>query len=1049
MILTHYAIKFRTAVFVFIAVLTLMGMVSYNTLPREGSPDITIPQVFISIIYPGTAPEEMENLIVIPIEKRLNELGNVKDISVVAADSAAVFTIEYLAGVAVDTAIQRAKDKIDLARADLPADLDEPVVEGLNFSTDIPIMQFALSGVPDLERLKSTAEFLQDEIESIPGVKEAYLAGTREREIRIEFDLPRLVAYNIPIGDVLALVSKENVTISAGMLEVDRNKIQVRVPGEFDLASDLRDLVVVQRENRPIYLRDIATISDTYKDLESISRINGETAVSIQVFKRAGENSVRLIDGIKRHIDPAKLPKDIKVTIVQDDSKDIREMLAELENNIVSGFFLVIVVLLLFMGKRNSLFVGMAIPFSLLLSFTIMSLMGITMNMVVLFALILGVGMLVDNGIVIVENIYRLHCEGLPRIEAARRGAAEVAWPVTTSTFTTLAAFSPLLFWPDIIGDFMGYIPQTLIITLSSSLFVALVVNPAICSVLIKKGRLSFDDSHTELHPFVRAYETTLRGALQHRAQLLFISLLFLVLSAQLYNRFGKGVLLFVEVEPRAAQIEIRYPEGTAIEKTDAAMRRIEDSIRNFENIEFILSTAGQGMGNVFAAGSGGSYLGSFYIKFVDEDQRTGSTSELIQSFRERIGQIPGAEIKVQELEEGPPQKPPVNIEISGEDLEMLNEIAVEIKRRISSVPGLVDLRSDFESALPELQFIVDRKRAGMLGLDTETIGFFLRTSIYGSESLRKFRAGENEFDITVRLPRPAREQLSLPNEIYIPVQDALPVPLSSLGEFKYTSGRGVIRRKNQKRTITVSGNKAGRESNELLADIIPIVEQMKLPPGYRIEYTGDKEDQEESSAFLSKAFLLALAGIVVILVIQFNSVLLPLIIFTSIILSIIGVMWGLLLTRMHFSIIMTGVGIISLAGIVVNNAIVLVDCINQMKRKGLDTTEAVVHAGRLRLRPVLLTAITTILGLIPMAVGFSFDIHTLRFAVGGATSAWWAPMAIAVIFGLAASTLLTLIMVPLMYSLADSFAAFLKRRIRLDGQEPLVPNRETKNITS
>ncbi len=1035
MILTRYAIKFRTAVFVFMAVLVAMGIVAYRTLPREGSPDITIPQVFVTVIYPGTAPEEMENLIVIPIEKRLNELGNVKTISAMASDSVAVFSIEYLDGVDVDTAIQRVKDKIDLSRPDLPQDLDEPVVEGLNFSTDIPIMRFAISGDPELSRLKSIAEFLQDEIETVSGVREARIVGTREREIRLEFDLPRLVAYNIPLIDVVDLIAKENVTISAGMLEVDRNKVQVRVPGEFTLPSDLRDLVVVQRGGHPVYLRDIATVTDTFKDLETLSRIDGKTAVSIEVLKRAGENSVQLIDEIKQYIDPAKLPQDIAITIVQDDSKDIRDMLAELENNIVTGFFLVIVVLLIFMGRRNSLFVGLAIPFSMLLSFTIMSLLGITMNMVVLFSLILAVGMLVDNGIVIVENIYRLHCEGLSRMEAAQQGAAEVAWPVATSTLTTLAAFSPLLFWPDIIGEFMGYVPQTLIITLSSSLFVALVVNPAICSVLIKKGKRKRDDTRTKYHPFVHAYEALLRAALRHRGMLVVLSLLVLVLSAQLYGRFGRGVQLFVDTEPRAAQIEIRYPEGTAIEKTDLAVKQVEAALQGFDDIEFILANTGQGMGGEFMQGGSGTYLGSLYIKFVDEKERTGSTSELIQQFREAIGSIPGAEIKVDKLQEGPPQQPPVNIEISGEDLGQLNDIATEIKRSISHVPGLVDLRSDYENALPELQFIVDRQRAGVLGLDTETIGFFLRTAIYGTESHRKFRAGEDEFDITVRLPRPNREQLNLLDEIYIP-RETGPVPLSSLGEFKYTAGRGIIRRKDQKRVITVSGNKDGRESNELLADIVPIVGKMDLPPGYRIVYTGDKEDQEESSAFLKKAFLLALAGIVVVLVLQFNSILLPFVILLSIVLSIIGVMWGLLLTRMHFSIVMTGVGIISLAGIVVNNAIVLVDCINQLRGQGMPTAEAVVQAGRLRLRPVLLTAVTTILGLIPMAIGYSFDVHTFRFSSGGATSAWWAPMAIAVIFGLAVSTLLTLVLVPLMYSLADSFAAFLKRHVSIGGDD-------------
>ncbi|MFC1468115.1 efflux RND transporter permease subunit [Verrucomicrobiota bacterium] len=1027
MLITNYAIKFRTAVFVFIIALVLLGVSAYRSLPREGAPDITIPQVFVTVIYPGTAPEEMENLVTIPIEKKLNELGNVKEISSVSADSLTTFAIEYLEGVDVNAAIQRVKDKIDLAGPDLPDDLDEPVVEGLNFSTDIPVMRFALSGDPDLERLKSIAEFLQDKIERVPGVREARIVGTREREIRVEFDLERLIAYNIPIGDVLGLIDKENVTVSSGTLEVGGNKVQVRIPGEFELASDLRDLVVLEREGFPIYLRDIAAVTDTYKDIETISRINGEAAVSVEVTKRAGENSVKLIDAIKAQLDPSSLPQDIKITVVQDDSHDIRDMLAELENNIASGFFLVIVVLLIFMGRRNSLFVGLAIPFSMLLSFTIMQLMGITMNMVVLFSLILAVGMLVDNGIVIVENIYRLYCEGHSRIDAARQGASEVAWPVITSTFTTLAAFSPLLFWPDIIGEFMGYVPQTLIITLSSSLFVALVINPAICSVLIKKGKKSFDDSRNEHHPFVRGYERVLRAALRRPGLIMLIALTFFVLSGLLYTQFGQPVQLFIDTEPRSAQIEVKYPEGTAIEKTDATLRKIETLIQDYDDIEFIQASAGQGIGNMIVAGSAGTHLGGLYVKFVDEKTRTGSTSELIATFRKKIGQIPGAEITVEKDQEGPPPQPPINIEVTGDNLNTLNRIATDIKRNISHIPGLVDLRTDFENALPELQFIVDRKRAGILGLDTETIGFFLRTSIYGTESYRKFRAGEDEFDITVRLPKPNREQFSLLDEIYIPVENGRPVPLSSLGEFKYIAGRGIIRRKDQKRVISITGNKEGRESSELLAEIIPIVEKMELPPGYNVNYTGDQEEQEESAAFLKKAFMLALCGIIVILVLQFNSALLPFIIISSVLLSIIGVMWGLLLTRMNFSIVMTGLGIISLAGIVVNNAIVLIDCINKLKRTGYSVTESIIHAGRLRLRPVLLTAVTTILGLIPMAVGFSFDVHTLRFATGGATSAWWAPMAIAVIFGLMVSTILTLILVPMMYSLSESFVAWLR----------------------
>ena len=1028
MILTRYAIKFRTAVFVFMSVLVGTGVVAYRTLPREGSPDITIPQIFITAPYRGTAPEELENLVVIPIEKKLSELGNVKNITSIASDSLAVFVVEYLDGVDIDTAIQQVKNKIDLATPDLPKDLDEPSVEGFNFSTDIPIMRFSFSGESDIDRLKSVAETVQDKIEALPGVREARIVGTREREIRIEFNLARLIAYRLPLNQVVALIAKENVTFSAGTIEVDGNKIQVRVPGEFSLPTELPSLVVAERDGHPVYLRDVANVLDTFKDLKTISRINGKPAVSVEVFKRAGENSVHLIDQIKTFLKPELLPPGIQMTLVQDDSKKVRDMLSELENNIASGFILVIVVLLIAMGRRNSLFVGLAIPFSFLISFSVMSLLGITMNMVVLFSLILAVGMLVDNGIVMVENIYRLHGEGLSRMDAARQGAAEVAWPVATSTLTTLAAFSPLLFWPDIMGEFMSYIPQTLIITLTSSLFVALVVNPALCSVLIKKPK----SIEKKVHPFVLGYEKGLRKALNYRKSILLLGILLLIFSTQLYKRFGRGAQLFVDTQPRAAQIEVRYPEGTSIEKVDQTLRTIEAKLGKYKDIEFILANSGQGAGSEVQKASTGTHLGNLYIKFVDEKDRKENTSELVKDFRQRIGQIPGAKITVKKIQEGPPQKPPVNIEISGENYDQLNEIATEVKRKISSVSGLVDLHSDYESSLPELRFIVDRERASMLGLSTAEIGFFLRTALYGTESIRKFRAGEDEYDITVRLPLTSRKQLNLLNEIYIPRARKNPVPLSSVGSFHYTAGRGTLHRKNQKRVITISGDKDGRESNELLADIIPIVNQIKLPPGYAITYTGDKKEQQESADFLSKAFGLALAGILVILVLQFNSVLLPFIILISIFLSIIGVMWGLLITHMYFSIVMTGVGIISLAGIVVNNAIVLVDCINQLRGDGLSCTEAVIKAGRLRLRPVLLTAITTILGLIPMAIGFGFDIHTFRFTFGGATSAWWAPMAIAVIFGLAVSTLLTLILIPIMYSIVDSIAMRLRQMLNI-----------------
>lgn len=1030
MIITNYAIKFRIAVFVFIAVLILLGTATYKAIPREGFPDITIPQVFISAPYQGTAPEEMENLVTIPIEKKLNELGNVKEISSTSGESLTTISIEFLPNQDIDTAIQRVKDKIDLARVDLPDDLEEPIVDGFNFSTDVPIMRFSISGDPDIERLKNIAENLQDKIELMPGVREALITGTREREIRIEFDRARLSAYEIPLADVLALVGKENVTVSAGSLEVGDSKYQVRLPGEFKLAGDMRDLVVKVRNGRPVYLSDIATVTDTYKDITSISRINGEPSVAISIKKRSGINTVALVDGIKEMLASYDLPQDIKITLVQDESKRVRNMLSELENNIVTGFLFVVIVLFIFMGARNSFFVGLAIPMSMLFTFIIMSFMGITLNMVVLFGLILGVGMLVDNGIVIVENIYRLHCQGLSREEAARRGASEVAWPVITSTLTTLIVLCPLLLWPDIIGQFMSFIPRTLIITLSCSLFVALIINPAICSVLIKKGRINDNPLNGgKPHPFVGGYEKLLRKALSHRPLILMLGIAFLILSTELYKRYGSGVELFPTTEPEAAQIQVKYPQGTSIETTDAALSELEKLVAPYDEIEFFQSNAGQGNAS-FDSVSSGTHIGSIYIEFVDEALRKIPASQVADEIREALPALPGAEVTIEKDRRGPPAGAPVSIELSGDDFDRLTEISGEIRQRIETIPGLTDLRSSFEDALPELQFIIDRQRTALLGLDTATVGNFLRTSIYGVESRAKFRAGEDEYDITVRLPKEGRDQFNTLSEIMIPVKDQGAVPLSSLGSFKYTAGLGEIKRKDLKRVVTLNGNNSGRSVEEILSDVSTAIADIHLPNNYSIYYAGDNEDTKESMAFLGRAFLLAVAGVMVILVIQFNSILLPLIIVVSIALSIIGVMWGLLITHTRASVIMTGLGVISLAGIVVNNAIVLIDCINLQRKEGMKTTDAIITAGRLRLRPVLLTAGTTILGLIPMAVGWSIDVHSFPFKVsaGGGTSAWWAPMAVAVIFGLTVSTVLTLVLIPAMYSLADSFVEWLKK---------------------
>ncbi len=1026
MILTEYAIKFRTAVFVFMAVIVVAGIYSYATLPREGSPDITIPYVFITAFYEGTAPEEMEKLVTIPIEKKINDVDGIKTLSSVSAENVTSISIEFQAGRDIDQALQLVKNKVDLARPDLPNDLDEPTVQAFNFSSDSPVFTVTLSGATDLERLKNLAEDLQDQIELLPGVKQADVVGARVREIRLELDLTRMIAYNIPLGLVLQRVAQENSTISAGNIELAGDKFQVRIPGEFTLVPEIKDLVLTERAGQPVYLADIATVIDTFKDRDSISRLNGEPCVALEVKKRSGENTVSMVRNIQKIMDQFACPADVRLTVVYNEADYVIGIIKDLENNIISGFLLVVLVILVFMGLRNSLLVGIAIPFSLLIGFLVMDVMDYALNMVVLFALVLAVGMLVDNAIVIVECIYRHRTNGLSRSEAARVGAAEVAWPVITSTLTTVAAFYPLLFWPDIMGQFMSFMPKTLIVVLLASLFVAIVINPAVCAVLIKPATRPLDPLRP--HWFVRRYETILRGALHHRISILLLGFALLFLSVELYGRYGSGMELFPATEPRNAVVVVAFPQGVSIERTDAALRRIEQKLARFEDIKFIHTAVGSGEdGGVSRAQ--GTHVGRIHIEFKELSERRGKSSELVDQIRAEVGVIPGAETKVAKSQEGPPGQAPVSIELSGDEFEDLSELAAEIERRIETVPGLVDLQDDFEEALPEIQFLVDRPRAALLGLDTDTIGVFLRAAIYGLES-SKFRADEDEYDITVRLPLDQRNTMSLMDQVFIPTAQGRNIPLSSLGKAQYTGGRGAIRRKNQKRIITITGNNQGRGVDKIIVDVRKRLADLQLPRGYKLAYAGDTEEMQKSGEFLKKAFLIAVGLIAVILVIEFNSVLLPAIIMFTVILSLVGVVWGLLICRMKFGVIMTGLGVISLAGVVVNNGIVLIDFIVQRRRAGLDPFEAVVDAGKTRLRPVLLTAVTTVLGLIPMAIGYSVDFHYWppRLVASAESSSWWAPMAVAVIFGLSLATLLTLVLVPIMFSLAESVAHAFRR---------------------
>ncbi len=1021
MLVTNLSIKFRNAVLVFIFVLAVAGISTYINMPREGSPDITVPYISVLSIFPGAAPQEVENLVTIPMEKEFQNLDNVEEIESQSMENVSVITMKFAQGQNIDMAIQRIKDRIDLIRADLPDDLEEPTVTDFNISTDLPVFGFSIYGDDSLERLNNIAENIKDDIENITGVLKVEILGIEEREIRVSIDLSRLHMFNLSIDAVNGALMSENLTVSAGNLESDR-KFQLRVPGEFKTVSEIQDIPLYSFEGRKVNLSDVATVEDGYKDLSSTSRINGEQCISLTVTKKAGKNSLKMIDELNNYLENYSYPNGIKYKVTLDQSTDIRNMLYELENSVATGFLLVVGVLLIFMGIRNSFLVGVAIPLSMLISFIVLDALGITLNGMVLFSLVLALGMLVDNAIVIVENIFRHHCEGERKIQAALLGASEVAWPVMTSTLTTLAAFSPLLFWPDIMGEFMSYLPKTLICVLTASLFVAIVINPAVCSFVIAKPKNQRHMQKDKPGLFVIGYISLLKTALAHKIVVMVLAVLFLIFTVACFIRFNAGVELFPDTDPRFIEINIKYPEGTKLSVTDNALKKIEMQLQKYENIDYYVANAGYSGGGM-RGGAAGTYAGLITANFKEFGDRVESSWVTLDKIRKELPVIPGAEIKVDKQTEGPPRESPISIEISGNDFDILQNITYEIKQIIKDVPGLVDLQDDFESAKPELQFRVDRDKASLLGLSTAAIGMALRTSFYGTD-ITKFRVGDEQYDITVRLPDHMRGKTGLLDEIFITNLHGDAIPITSVGELVYAAGKGKITRKDRSRTITITGNNQARGVDKILIDIRRKLKDFSIPNGYSINFAGDNEDMNEAGSFLGRAFFIALGVILVILVIQFNSILIPIVILITVLLSMIGVMWGLLICNFKFGVIMTGVGVISLAGIVVNNAIVLIDCIQQ-HQNNMNRIDAVIQAGRLRLRPVLLTATTTILGMIPLAIGYSLNFHTKipTLIKGSEQSQWWAPMAVAVIFGLAVSTVLTLVIIPVMYCLVDSFA--------------------------
>ncbi len=1077
MIVSDTAVNKSITVMVLAVIIIVFGVYCYIVLPRESDPDITIPNVFVTTSYRGVSPADMETSVTIEIEKKLKGLDGVKKIQSVSSEGLSSINIEFVTGTDIDKALQDVKDKVDEAKSELPTDLeDDPSVFEVNFS-ELPIVVFSMSGTCGLATLKTIADDLKDDIEAIPGVLEAEVTGGLEREIRVEVFPEKLAYYGMSIPTFQQVLYSENQNTSGGAIRLGQGRFQLRVPGEFRTPAEIYGLVMGTHKGQPIYLKDLARVVDGFKDETSRSRLDGRSAVNIAVKKRSGENIIKISNKIDQLIAKQQptWPSNTEIVKVMDKAKDIRSMVADLENNILSGLILVVVVLFFALGLRNAFLVSLAIPFSMLLSFIVLHILGITLNMVVLFSLTLALGMLVDNAIVIIENIYRYMEQGVPRIEAAKKATSEVAYPVIGSTLTTLAAFSPMLFWPGIMGEFMSYLPLTLIVTLTSSLFVAMVINPALASFFMKikkNDNPSMAISAQEIEAagekpieikgkILKSYSAVLDFSLRRPfivTGFAFAILILLFQAWMLAVGIEKPVEFFPDIQPKSMYVNIDVPEGADIDYIDRIMRRIEmrvagiseeklfDSTTEIQNqyLEALSpKTHEKANGEIFSGPSDLDNIENIYIKavtssansifdanapnhvgirFLEMEERKTPSSDTVDVIRKRVNHIPGGQITVAVQEEGPPTGAPINIEIAGDNFQMLGNIAKEIRAVISRIPHVKDIRDDFVEGTPSVKVVVDRQKAALFGLTTDMIGFALKTA-YNGLDVSSFREGDEDYDITVQLPEENRRVTDVLKELMIPTPNSEMVPLSTLATVEYSGSIGDIVRINNERVVTVKANvdEAKIPGPVARAEAEMLLKEFPLPPGYTFRFTGENEFQKESEDFLSKAFVVACFLIFLVLVSQFNSVSQPFIIMTSVILSLGGAFLGLALFKQPFGIIMTGVGVISLAGVVVNNAIVLIDYINKLRERGMALKEAIISAGATRLRPVLLTAITTILGLIPMVTGVSFDFRHLAISWVSESSQWWRSMAVVVIFGLMVATFLTLIVVPTLYSLFSS----------------------------
>ncbi|MEO9485513.1 MAG: efflux RND transporter permease subunit [Ekhidna sp.] len=1129
--LSSWAIDNPSVIYVMIAIFLYIGFSSYQAMPREDFPEIKETKIYISTPFPGNTAEDIERLITDPLEDELKNVSNVVEITSTSQEDYSIITVEFDEEITVESAKQKVKDKVDGKKAgeDWPlfnSAKVEPNVFDLTLSEEMPIMNINISGDYPVGKLKEFGEYLEDEIEDLPEIKGVDIRGAQEKEVEIAVDVYKMMAAKVSFSDVLQTVSNGNMTMSAGNIKSGGQRRTIRVLGEIESPQDLENFVVKSENNSPVYLKDVAEVSFKEESSTTFAREFGHNVVMLDVKKRSGKNMINAVNGAKRIVKNAQedlFPQDLEVTISNDSSARTLNQVNDLVNNIIFGIILVVSVLMFFLGFRNALFVGFAIPMSMFMSFAILNTMGYTLNTMILFGMIMGLGMLVDNGIVVVENVYRLmETEGLSRTQAAKRGIAEIAYPIIISTATTVAAFVPLGLWPGLFGQFMIYFPITLSVVLGSSLFVAIFMNSMLVSkfmevgdkeltrkqlirltiilggfgtfilivggamkalgtvmiftvimfwlykYVIKKAANGFQKK--TLVRFENWYERRLKHAVRGNNVYWYFSITFLILiSAFMFFGMSVGaqrtkIEFFPDNIPNQIIVYIEYPQGTAIEKTNQITKEIEQRVYGVINdpeymdgdsnylVESSVSQVGEGAGNPQTDGGSSAEMphrAKITSSMREFKYRRGKDTEQLRlKVQEALeGIYPGVSISVEKDANGPPAGYPINIEIEGSDYDELIGVAEQMRNFINSknIGGIEELKIDVNKGKPAMEVSVDREKAGELGVSVGQVGSQLRRSLFG-EKAGVYKVDGEDYDINVRFNEDLRYNKSALFNQNIIFRDQSSgtikeIPVSAVASQKNTSSFSAIKHKSNKRVVLVySGLKPG--FTDAAAIVAEIQEEMQefdgLPEGVKIDYTGQIEEQNKQMIFLVGAFFSGLGLIALILVFQFGGVSKPLIIMIAIFLSFIGVFYGLIITGWSFVIMMTMMGIISLAGIVVNNGVVLLDytqlLIDREKEKRdmekddyLSKDEArdiVIKGGKARLRPVILTAITTVLGLIPLAIGLNIDFYTLvtefnpNIFLGGDNVIFWGPLAWTVIFGLIVATFLTLIIVPVLFTI-------------------------------